>query len=141
MITINFSRFLPAALVGIVITVGFDAILHGLSHSGHGILYSFWKGESSQRSSNTNLFNKITYHIIADALLAVVLTLLITLTKLSGLQGWIIVGVLVGLLIGITWIHVYAAFETSGKIVVLLATLAMLQSILASIGIGWMYFK
>lgn len=141
MLTIDFSRFLLATLVGIVITVGFDAVLHGLSHSGHGVLDSFWQGESSQRSSNTNLFNKITYHIIADVLLAVVLTLLITLTKLSGLQGWIIIGVLVGLLIGTTWIHVYAAFETDEKIVVLLATLAMLQSILASIGIGWIYFK
>ncbi len=141
MLAIDFSRFLPAALVGIVITVGFDAILHGLSHSGHGILDSFWRGESSQRSSNTNLFSKISYHVIADILLALVLTSLITLTKLSGLQGWIIVGVLVGLLMSINWLHVYAAFEIGGKIVFLLATLAILQSTLASIGIGWMYFK
>lgn len=68
------GSFVSAMEAGIIITVGFDAILHGLSHGEHGFLDRFWKEESSQRSSKTKFVNSIVWHIIADVFVAIFLT-------------------------------------------------------------------
>ena len=135
------NGFVSALIAGIIVTVGFDAVFHGLSHGGHGFLDRFWKDETSQRSSTTVLGNGITWHIISDVLTAIFLTILLVGLGAESIATWVGAGVAVGGITASAWMHVYAAFEISGKIVVLLGSLAVVQITLASTVIGWVYMS
>lgn len=141
MIEIQWSKLIFAALVGIIVTVGFDAILHGLSHSGHGILNFLWSNEKFQRNSQTSIFSSILWHINADILIGVLLSILIALIQKPGVLSAVTLGLIVGLLLAAQWIHVYAAFETSKKVILGLGALTILQVILASIAISLTYWR
>jgi len=66
---ISWSKWISAAAVGISVTVGFDAVLHGLSHGGHGILDFLWDTEASERITQTSLVSSVTWHVVADVFL------------------------------------------------------------------------
>ncbi len=133
------GSFVSAMAAGIIITVGFDAILHGVSHGEHGFLDRFWKEESSQRSSRTKLFNSIVWHIISDVLIAIFLTILYVGLKQENIIIWMGIGIITGCIVAASWMHVYAAFEVGGRIIAMLSFLAVIQITLASIAIGWIY--
>ncbi|MFQ5630659.1 MAG: hypothetical protein ACE5I1_17955 [bacterium] len=138
---LHIGKWLMALGAGVVVTIGFDAIMHGLSHGGHGILDSLWKDEKLQRSSSTILFGNIMWHVLADFLLGFVLSLLIAISQQKTLSAWIISGILLGFLMAIAWIHLYAAFEINGKTASILGLLSVLQATLASVVIGWVYSR
>jgi len=139
MIEINISRLLLAMLIGICVTVGFDAILHGLSHGGHGFLDSIWQNEKAQRVTSSKLFSSIFWHIFSDILLGLLLSLMFAFLRSDHIITYILIGFIIGLIMAVVWIHVYAAFEVSVKVVISLAFLAIIQSTLASFAIGWFY--
>ncbi len=126
---------------GIIVTVGFDAVLHGISHSTHGFLNRFWKEESLQRVSKTVLFNSIAWHVISDVFIAIFLTILISLLKQDNIVVWMGMGIIISCIVISVWIHAYAAFEIGGKLIVVLCFLTVIQITLASIVIGWVYIN
>lgn len=131
---------LLAILVGPTVMVSFDALLHGLSHSGHGPLDSIWRGAKGERSSGSNLLSPIGWHITADVLLGLAIFILISVLGKQGLLWGAVVGLIVGIIVAFYWIHVYAAFETSGKTVAALAGLSILQVTLASMAVTLVYW-
>ena len=135
------SSFLSAMVAGIIVTVGFNAVLHGISHDTHGFLDRFWKDESSQRVSKTVLFNSIAWHVISDVFIAIFLTVLISLLQQDNIAIWMGTGIITSGIVISVWIHVYAAFELGGRIIVILCFLAVIQITLASIVIGWVYIN
>jgi hypothetical protein len=140
MIDFNLTRWIVAALIGTLVTVGFDAILHGVSQGGHGILDRIWEGEVSERKTSPILLSEITWHIIADGILAIFVSLLIVLIQLPGIAWAILVGLCIGGISSVQWIHTYAAYETSWRVPVTLAALSVIQLILASIAISLTYW-
>jgi hypothetical protein len=133
------GRLIMASIAGIAVTIGFDAILHGLSHGGHGILDSLWRSEKSQRKTGTRIFSGIAWHLTSDLFMGIVLALLVVLAGADELNEWIALGLLAGCLNMAAWLHSYAAFEIGGKLIFTLGSLAIIQSTLASVAIGWVY--
>ena len=140
MIDFNLTRWIVAALIGILVTVGFDAILHGVSHGGHGILDRIWKGEISERKTSPVLLSEITWHILADGILAIFVSLLIVLVQQPGIAWAILVGLCIGGISSVQWIHTYATYETSWRVPFTLAALSVIQLILASLAISLTYW-
>lgn len=141
MIDFQLGRWMLAAFLGMIVTVGFDAILHGLSESGHGILSGIWEGENSERKSATRFIFGIGWHIIADIALAITLSLIIVFLQQHGI-GWAVgIGILIGGIMSTQWVHVYAAFEVGERVVFTLAGLGVIQTILASLVIMLVYWR
>lgn len=136
-----FQRWLFAASATMVVTIGFDAILHGLSHSGHGLLDKLWQGETAERNAHPKIFSGIGWHIFADALLAVLISLLITQVGDPGIILVLAVGTLIGGIESVIWAHVYAAFEVGGKIIFTLGLLNFIQVILATMVANLIYWR
>lgn len=134
------NHVLLALLIGPLVMVAFDAVLHGLSHSGHGPLESIWKGAKGERTSSSAFFSSIGWHIATDVLLGLTIFGLIALVGKSGLWWGAAIGILVGGIVALYWGHVYSAFETSGKTVLALAGLSLLQITLASIAVTLAYW-
>ena len=129
-------QIIPLVSVATLITVGFDALLHGLSHGSHGLLDALWRGEKTQRSSSTTLLGSVGWHISSDVLLGIVLALLIAFIEVNGLHGYVIIGLLFGCLAAMTWMHVYAALEVSGRLVTIPSGLGIAQFTLISVVTG-----
>ena len=129
-----------AVLIGPLVMVGFDALLHGLSHAGHGPLESIWRQAKRERKSSPVFFSGIGWHIVADILLGLTIFILIAVLGKPGLAWGAVIGAIVGGIVALYWVHVYAAFETSGKTVAALAGLSILQIILASIAVTITYW-
>jgi hypothetical protein len=119
----SMNRWILALITGPFVMVAFDAILHGLSHSGHGPLESIWWQAKGERKSRPAFLSAIGWHIAADILLGLTIFLLIAAVGRVGLKWGTAIGVLVGSIVALYWIHVYSAFETSGKTVVALGLL------------------
>jgi hypothetical protein len=133
-------RLLLAVLIGPLVMVAFDALLHGLSHAGHGPLESIWRQAKGERTSSTAFLSGIGWHIVADILLGLTIFLLIAVLGRSGIAWGIGIGAIVGGIVALYWVHVYAAFETSGKTVAALAGLSILQITLASMAVTITYW-
>jgi hypothetical protein len=134
------TRTLLAVLVGPFVMVAFDALLHGLSHAGHGPLESIWLQAKGERTSSPAFLSAIGWHIAADILLGLTIFVLIALLGKPGLIWGAAIGILVGNIVALYWAHVYSAFETSGKTVAALAGLSILQLTLASITVTIAYW-
>ncbi len=134
------TRLLLAILVGPLVMVAFDALLHGLSHAGHGPLESIWQQAKGERTSSPAFLSGIGWHIVADILLGLAIFILIVVVGKSGLAWGAAVGALIGGIVALYWVHVYAAFETSGKTVAALAGLSILQITLASTAVTITYW-
>jgi hypothetical protein len=91
----------------------FDTILHGISHSGHGVLDSIWVDEKNQRQSDTRYLGTIQWHILIDAISGLSISLIFIFTDPENLAEWLPVGILIAILISLPWFHFYSAFETS----------------------------
>ena len=133
-------RILFTVLVGPLIMVAFDALLHGLSHTGHGPLESIWRQAKGERTSSPAFLSGIGWHIVADFLLGLTIFILIAVLGKPGLAWGAAIGAIVGGIVALYWVHVYAAFETSGKTVAALAGLSILQITLASIAVTITYW-
>jgi hypothetical protein len=134
------TRILVALLVGPLVMVAFDALLHGLSHSGHGPLESIWRQAKGERTSSPAFLSAIGWHIVADILLGLAIFMLIAVLGKPSLVWGAAIGVIVGSIVALYWAHAYSAFETSGKTVAALAGLSMLQITLASIAVTIAYW-
>lgn len=134
------TRSLLAVLVGPLVMVAFDAVLHGLSHAGHGPLESIWRQAKGERTSRPAFLSAIGWHIAADVLLGLTVFVLVAVLGRSGLAWGAAIGTLAGGIVALYWIHVYSAFETSGKTVAVLAGLSILQIALASIAVTIAYW-
>ena len=134
------TRLLLAVLVGPFVMVGFDALLHGLSHAGHGPLESIWRQAKGERKSRPAFLSSIGWHVVADIFLGLTIFILIAVLGKSGLAWGAAIGAIVGGIVALYWVHVYAAFETSGKTVAALAGLSILQITLASMAVTITYW-
>ena len=125
-------RIILAMAVCVIVTVGFDAVLHGLSHSGHGPLDAFWRSEPRQRDTPTIGPDSIFWHVAADVLFGLLLVvILIHIPNLTFIRG-VLVGSIVGVLMAAVWLHVYAAFEIGLRISLVLGGLQIIQLSLAA---------
>ena len=131
---------LLALLAGPIVMVAFDAVLHGLSHSGHGPLESIWRQAKGERTSKPAFLSSIGWHITTDVFLGLTISILIAVVGRPGLEWGAAIGALVGGVVALYWGHVYSAFETSGKTVAALAGLSILQITLASIAVTLAYW-
>jgi hypothetical protein len=120
--------------------VAFDALLHGLSHGGHGPLDLIWREAKGERSSSPVFLPSIGWHVVADILLGLAIFILIVVLGKPGFLWGLAVGAIVGGVVALYWIHVYAAFETSGKTVAALAGLSLIQITLTSIAVTLVYW-
>ncbi|MBW8010106.1 MAG: hypothetical protein FVQ83_02535 [Chloroflexi bacterium] len=130
---IIFQRWILAALGAMVITIGFDSVLHGLSHSGHGLLNKIWEQEDAERISSPRFFSSIGWHIFADAFLAIPLSLIIVLMAQPEIIWALWIGIIIGGIGAAVWAHVHAAFEVGRNLILTLSFLNLIQVILASI--------
>jgi hypothetical protein len=122
-----------AVLAGPFVMVAFDTLLHGLSHTGHGPLDTIWLEAKGERSSSLPFLSAIGWHVVADVLLGLLIFVLVAVLEISDLAWGALTGAVVGGIVALYWLHVYAAFETSGKTVAALAVLSLLQITLATI--------
>ena len=120
--------------------VAFDAVLHGLSHTGHGPLESIWQQAKGERTSRPAFLSSIGWHIATDILLGLAIFILVTVVGRAGLVWGAAIGALVSGIVALYWGHVYSAFESSGKTVAALAGLSILQITLASIAVTMAYW-
>jgi len=67
-----------------------------------------------------------------DVLLGLLVFALVTVIGKPGLGSGAGIGVLVEAIVALYWIHVYSAFEPSGKTIAALAGLSFIQLVLAS---------
>ncbi|MFQ5923285.1 MAG: hypothetical protein ACE5M4_10615 [Anaerolineales bacterium] len=130
---------LLAALVGPFVMVAFDALLHGLSHGGHGPLELIWRQAKGERSTKPAFLSAIGWHIAADVLLGLLVFALVAVMGKPGLGTGAGIGALVGGIVALYWIHVYSAFETSGRTIAALAGLSIVQLVLTSIAVTILY--
>ena len=133
-----FQRWVLAAMV---VTIGFDSVFHGLSESGHGILYRLWEQEKAERTTPPRLFSSIGWHIIADAFLAIPLSLIIVFGAQPGILWALWIGIIIGGIGAAVWAHVYAAFEVGRNLILTLSFLNLIQVILASIVAHLIYWE
>ncbi|MGB3717024.1 MAG: hypothetical protein WA996_21600 [Candidatus Promineifilaceae bacterium] len=122
-----------AVLAGPFVMVAFDTLLHGLSHAGHGPLEPIWRQAKGERRSRPALLSAIGWHVVADVLLGLLIYVLVVVVGKSDLAWGALLGALVGGIVALYWLHVYSAFETSGKTVAALAVLSLLQITIATI--------
>lgn len=134
------SRLFLAVLVGPFVTVAFDALLHGLSHTGHGPLDLIWQQAKGERTSKPAFLPAIGWHIAVDVLIGLLIFALIVVFGKSGIEWGAGIGAIVGSIVTLYWVHVYSAFETSGKTIVVLAGLSLIQVILASVAVTIVYW-
>jgi hypothetical protein len=120
--------------------IAFDGVLHGLSHSGHGPLDFIWQQSKGERASKPVLFSAIGWHIVVDFFLGLLLFAIIAVLGRPGPPSAATIGVLVGGVVALNWGHVYSAFETSGKTILALAGLSLIQTILASFAVTAAYW-
>lgn len=119
------------------VAVGFDALLHGLSHGGHGLLDAAWRAERAQRTAPTPLLGSVGWHVVADVALGLLIGAAVAIVRPQGLVGALGTGLVLGGLAAGTWLHAWAAFAMSGRIAVTLAALAVAQAALAALAAGW----
>lgn len=133
-------RLIIAILSGPMVMIAFDAVLHGLSHGRHGPLDIIWEQASGERTSNTALISPISWHVVVDFFLGLILFNIVALLGQPGLTSAATIGVLVGGTVALYWGHVYAAFETTGKTIMALAGLSLIKIILASFAVTAVYW-
>lgn len=133
MIIFNLS-FLVVFLVCIITSVGFDAVLHGLSHGSHNLVQSIWVQEKHQRTSSPIWFGSIQWHIFADFLIGLSVSLLSYISYQADIGIWTVLLVILsfGLLSSSYYFHIYSAYEVSERSAFGLAALAFLQIILTA---------
>ena len=134
------TRWLLAALIGPLVMVTFDALLHGLAHGSHGPLELIWRQAKGERTSKPALLSAIGWHITADAILGLLVFVLVAIFGRAGLGWGAGIGALVGGVVALYWVHVYSAFEVSGKTIAALGGLSIIQLVLASIAVTITYW-
>lgn len=128
------STFLVALIFAILITTGYDAILHGLSHGSHNLVNIIWRGEHQQRKTSTIFISTIQWHIVADMLIgsSVAFLTYIVLQVTTDIWTAILVLFSFGILASSYYIHVYSAYQIGVRSSLGLAVLAFFQIILTS---------
>jgi hypothetical protein len=129
-------NFLLGLGISIFITVGFDAILHGLSHGSHSLLDFIWQDEINQRSKRTAYFGSITWHIIADVLIGIIIVLSVFTFSNKDIIVIVIITLILASMSIAQWMHIYAAFQVKGNVVLGLSILSILQISLTTIVVG-----
>ena len=128
-------RTVLGIISGPMVMIAFDAVLHGLSHGGHGPLNAIWEKAKGERTSDPALMSGIGWHVVVDFFLGLLLFVFVAVLGEPGLASAATIGLLVGGVVALYWGHVYSAFETSGKTILALAGLSTIQIILASLAI------
>jgi hypothetical protein len=125
-------EFWLALGLAIFLTVGFDSILHGLSHGDHGFVNRLWEGEKNQRSDPTLYINDIGWHIIADIVIGIIIVIGLFSFKINELNELVLFVLVLGLLSFSQWIHAYAAYQVKGRVIAGLGILSITQILIAS---------
>jgi len=136
---VTVGEWVLGSVVGVVVAVGFDALLHGLSHGSHGLLDQMWHSERSERVSPTVGLGAIGWHVIVDVVIGIALATLIALAAPVGLGVAVAIGALAGLCLLAVWGHAYASLEVRFATVLVLGGLALLQAILVGLAVGLTY--
>ncbi|WP_040497474.1 hypothetical protein [Fulvivirga imtechensis] len=126
-------------LIGVICSVLCSVFLQQMSEYGSGQLYGIFARSIVKRGEPSSE-NRLKYaHLTTDIIVGVFIVALLLLNSGGTIYGWIMVGLIVGCLQFIMWVHLYGENHGRYRVFVMLGLMAQVKTVLLSILMGELY--